>query len=82
MLRSTAVSDELLPYARPKIGRRASDRQFLKEWYARFVRPSQPLDGEPADAPPARLFWHEPEMADVGEPAKGPDRPERRSFFR
>ena len=45
-----------LPYARPKVGRRASDRKVLDEWYADWSRREQPpigLDREDTEQRPA-----------------------------
>jgi hypothetical protein len=62
-----------LPYARPKVGRRASDRQLLDEWYARHadaverageVRPVSGLRPHPA----ARA------SESASRPPAGPDR--------
>jgi hypothetical protein len=53
-------SPTTLPYARPKVGRRASDRQLLDDWYARHaeasdraadVRPVPALRAHPAARP-------------------------------
>lgn len=33
-----------LPYARPKVGRRASDRKLLDEWYAHHAGPDRGVD--------------------------------------
>ena len=33
-----------LPYARPKVGRRASDRKLLEEWYAHHAGPDRVVD--------------------------------------
>lgn len=33
-----------LPYARPKVGRRASDRKLLDEWYAHHASPDLAVD--------------------------------------
>jgi hypothetical protein len=51
-----------MPYARPKIGRRASDRQLLDDWYAQLPRQNGTArDVDRADeGVPARLFWREP----------------------
>lgn len=33
-----------LPYAKPKVGRRASDRKLLDEWYAHHASPDRAVD--------------------------------------
>jgi hypothetical protein len=47
-----------MPYARPKVGRRATDRLMLDDWYAR-VTPDA-VEPDRADQAPGRLFWREP----------------------
>jgi hypothetical protein len=37
-------SQMTLPYARPKVGRRASDRKLLDEWYAHHAGPDRAGD--------------------------------------
>jgi hypothetical protein len=66
------TSDMQLPYARPKVGRRASDRKLLEEWYARHASRVEP-EGEgrrlaSLHAPPGRAAECAP------RPPTGPDR--------
>ena len=50
-----------MPYARPKVGRRASDRLLLDYWYARLPRHAAGREVDRADdIVPARLLWREP----------------------
>jgi hypothetical protein len=53
-----------MPYARPKVGRRASDQQLLDDWYARLPRHGVAREVDRVDdLAPARLYWREPAEA-------------------